>query len=221
MLITALTVQTISESATGAVEFVFLPRRPLPHRAGQGGLLRAPGGGVKPFTFSSDDRSDQLSITTTLGSGSRFKRALAGLRPGDRAFAAGSIGSLPAVDPDEHQVLVAQGIGITPFLAMARSHDDLDATLLQVGTPHFFDEVATATAAAEHHEHREGLADAVARAVIDRRDARWSLSGRAGFVAALAAQLAEAGVPASRIHRDAFWGMRAPAATVAAGPVSA
>jgi len=57
--------------------------------------------------------------------------------------------------------------------------------------------------------------------VADRPDARWSLSGRSGFVSALAVQLAEAGVPARRVHKDAFWGMRAPAATVTAHPVNA
>jgi len=221
MRITALTLQTVAESATGAVEFTFAPTRPLRLRAGQGGLLRVPGGGVKPFTFSSDDRSGQLSVATALSSASRFKQALADLRPGDRALAAGAIGSLPALDAEGHQVLVAQGIGITPFLSMARSADRLDATLLQVGTPHFFAEVAAAASAAEHHAHREGLADAVRRAVADRPDARWSLSGRSGFVAALAAQLTEAGVPARRIHKAAFWGMRAPAATVAGRSVSA
>jgi len=207
--ITALTLETIAHSDTGAVEYAFTPRRPLRFRAGQGGLLRVPGGGgTKPFTFSGDDRSGRLSIATTLASGSRFKQALADLRPGDRALAAGAVGTLPAVDPTEPQVLVAQGIGITPFLSMARSHYSLNATLLQVGCAHFFDEVAASTATSEHHQHREGLQEAVRRAVADRPTARWSLSGRPGFVNALAAQLSNAGVPARRIHKDAFWGMR-------------
>ena len=54
----------------------------MPFRAGQGGLVVVPGGGVKPFTFSGDHRSEHLLIATTLHSGSRYKRALAGLRPG-------------------------------------------------------------------------------------------------------------------------------------------
>ena len=120
--------------------------------------------------------------------------------------------SLPAIDPAESQVLVAQGIGITPFLSMARSHDALNATLLQVGVPHYFDEVAAATASAEHHDHREGLQDEVRRAIAARPAAQWSLSGRSGFVTAVAAQLRDAGVPARSIHKDAFWGMRAPQA---------
>jgi len=209
MRFTALTLETVAESATGAVELVFLPRRPLHFRAGQAGLIIAPGGGAKPFTFASDNRTPRISIATTLRSGSRFKRALAGLRSGDRVHAAGAIGTLPALDPAESQVFVAQGIGITPFLSMARSHDSLNATVLQVGTPHFFDEVAAATMSnAEHHDHREGLRDAVRRTIASRPAARWSVSGRRDFVAAVATQLADAGVPARRIHKDAFWGMR-------------
>jgi ferredoxin-NADP reductase len=211
MRVTALTLQTVTESGSGAVEFVFMPRRPLSFRAGQGGLVFF-GGGAKPFTFASADRSGLISIATTLRSGSRFKRALADLRPGDRVFAAGAIGTLPAADPAESAVLVAQGIGITPFLSMARSHGTLNATLLQVGAPHYFDEVSAATTSAEHHDHREGLQDAVRRAIAARPAAQWSLSGRAGFVSAVATQLQNAGVPARSIHKDAFWGMRTPSA---------
>lgn len=212
MRFTALTLETVTESATGAVEFDFRPKRPLSFRAGQGGLIIVPGGGAKPFTFSGDNRTGRVSIATTLSSGSRFKRALAELREGDRVHAAAAIGSLPSPDPAEPQVFVAQGIGITPFLAIARSHDSVSATLLQVGTPHFFHEVAAAaTGGAEHHDHREGLQDAVHRTVADRPAARWLLSGRPDFVAALATQLADAGVPARMIHKDKFWGMRSAA----------
>jgi ferredoxin-NADP reductase len=219
MRVTTLTLETVAASRSGAVEFVFQPKRPISFRAGQGGLV-VTGGGAKPFTFASADRSGLISIATTLRSGSRFKRALAGLRPGDRVFAAGAIGTLPAIDPAESQVLVAQGIGITPFLSMARSHGTLNATLLQVGAPHYFDEVAAATASAEHHDHREGLQDAVRRAIATYPAAQWSLSGRSGFVTAIAAQLRNAGVPARSIHKDAFWGMRTPSTAVRPGELA-
>ena len=182
---------------------------PLPGRPGRPDHHR---GGAKPFTFASGDRSGRISIATTLHSGSRFKRALADLTPGRRVLAAGAIGTRPAVDPSQSQVLVAQGTGITPFLSMARSHASLNAALLQAGTPHFFDEAAAATtSAAGQHDHREGLQDAVRQAIADRPAARWSLSGRPDFAAAVARQLAGAAVPARMIHKDAFRGMRAPA----------
>ena len=208
MRVTSLTLDTIIESATGAVELVFVPSRPISRRAGQGGMIFAPGGGAKPFTFASDDRSDRISIATTIHSRSRFKRALAALTPGDRLFAVGAVGSLPAVSPTASQVLVAQGIGITPFLSLARSQGSLNATLLHVGSPHYFDEVTAATSTATHHDHREGLIHAVSTAVAERVDADWSLSGRSDFVSAVARQLTDAGVPGRRIHRDTFWGMR-------------
>lgn len=214
MRVTTLTLETVAESRSGAVEFVFSPKRPIRFRAGQGGLVYVRGGGAKPFTFASADRSGLIAVATTLRSGSTFKRALGDLRPGGRVLAAGAIGTLPAIDPAESQVLVAQGIGITPFLSMARSHRTLNATLLQVGAPHYFGEVAAAAASAEHHDHREGLQDAVHRAVAARPAAQWSLSGRSDFVTAVATQLREAGIAARSIHKDAFWGMGAPAAAV-------
>ena len=74
MRLTALTLETVTESPTDAVEFVFLPKRPLPFRPGQAGLVIVPDGGVKPFTFACDNRAGRISIATTLHSGSRFKR---------------------------------------------------------------------------------------------------------------------------------------------------
>ena len=56
------------------------------------------------------------------------------------------------------------------------------------------------------------MSAAVAEAVSERPDARWSLSGTADFVSSVAAQLASAGVSSRRIHKDAFWGMRAASA---------
>ena len=92
-------------------------------------------------------------------------------------------------DPAESQVFLGQGTGITPFLAIARSHGCVNATLLQVGTPHFFDEVAATTGGnAEHHEHREGLQEAVRSAIVNRPTARRLLPGRPDFVAAVATQ---------------------------------
>ena len=88
---------------------------------------------------------------------------------------------------------------------------------LEVGAPYYFDEVAAATTSAEHHDHREGLQDAVRQAIATHPAAQWSLSGRSGFVAAIAAQLRNAGVPARSIHKDAFWGMRAPGTAVRPG----
>ena len=122
-------------------------------------------------------------------------------------------------DPAEFQVFVAQGTGITPFLTIARSHDSVNATLLQVGTPHVFEEVAATTGGnAEHHDHREGLQEAVRSAIVNRPTARRLLPGRPDFVAAAATQLADAGVPARMTRKGRFWGMRTPAPATTSSP---
>jgi hypothetical protein len=98
-----------------------------------------------------------------------------------------------------------------PFLAIARSQGCANATLLQAGTPHLFGDVAATTttrSSAEHHDHREGLQEAGHHTIASRQAARWSLSGRPDFVAAVASQLAYAGVPARMIHKDKFRGVR-------------
>ena len=105
-------------------------------------------------------------------------------------------------DPAESQVSLAQGTGITLFLTIARSHDSVNATLLQVGTPHFFEEVAADTGSnAEHRDHRKGLQEAVRRAFVNRPAARRLLPGRPEFVTTVATQLADAGVPARMTQR--------------------
>ena len=95
-------------------------------------------------------------------------------------------------DPAGSQVFVAQGTGITLFLTIARSHDSVNATLLPVGTPHFFGEVTAATGGnAEHRDHRDGPQEAVRRASVNRPAARRLLPGRPDFVAAFTANLAK------------------------------
>jgi hypothetical protein len=118
-------------------------------------------------------------------------------------------------DPAESEVFFAQDTGITLFLAIARSLGSVNATLLQVGTPHFLDEVAATGSNAEHRDHREGLQQAVRRAFVNRPAARRLLSGRPDFVATVANQLADAGVPARMTRKGRFWGTRntAPATT--------
>lgn len=208
MRITTLALDTVTESGTGAVEFTFTPRHLLRQRAGQAGLLLIPGGGAKPFTFSSGADAPQVSIATSLHSGSRFKTALAALRPGSQVTVAGGFGGPRPVDAAVPQVFIAQGIGITPFLSLARTHQTMNATLLQVGTAHYFADVAAAVHTAEHHTHREQLTAAIARTIATTPHAQWMISGRSGFVSATAEHLRAAGIDRRSIGRASFTGMR-------------
>src|SRR5215468_1895826 len=110
-------------------------------------------------------------------------------------------------DPAGSQVFVAQGTGITLFLTIARSHDSVNATLLPVGTPHFFGEVTAATGGnAEHRDHRDGRRKpCAARPSTARRPAGSCPDGRISSPPS-PPQLADAGVPARLIHKGQVLG---------------
>lgn len=84
------------------------------------------------FTISSAPSEHEVRITTRL-SGSNFKRSLDCLGPGDTIVAYGPGGDFTWQD-DAAVVLVAGGIGITPFRSMLRERAlrgrPLDATLV-------------------------------------------------------------------------------------------
>ncbi|MFT4306086.1 MAG: hypothetical protein QM604_04255 [Microbacterium sp.] len=218
MRYTTLTLESVAGSDTSAVEFTFQPARPIRFRPGQAGVLILRGGGAKPFTLSGDANSPRVSIATSLRSGSRFKTALAHLQPGERAHLIAPIGAAVTLAEGRHEVLVAQGIGITPFLAAARTYRAMDATLLQVGGAHLFDQTAASVRDARHVDHRDGLAEVVDETLRAHVGDHWSVSGRSDFVAGITAHLTASGVPRRQIRTHAFWTMPRPRPVAAAAP---
>lgn len=101
-----------------ACSFYFLPERELEHTAGQFTELSLKDVGKHWFTISSPPGTKEFSITTRL-TGSDFKNALNALKPGDSLDAAEAMGDfvLP-VSKSIPIVMVAGGIGITPFLSI-------------------------------------------------------------------------------------------------------
>lgn len=94
---------------------LFLPHKPKDKR-----------GTKRWFTLSSSPYEDMLAITTKFAAenGSSFKAKLASLMPGDDVFLAYPMGDfvLPK-DTTRPLVLVAGGIGVTPFRSMIKSLD--------------------------------------------------------------------------------------------------
>ncbi|MFT4213398.1 MAG: hypothetical protein QM622_01290 [Microbacterium sp.] len=220
MRYTTLTLESISESGAGVTEFTFQPTHAITFRAGQAGVLIVPGGGANPFTLSGDANVNRVSIATSLRSGSRFKTALARLRPGERTHLLAAIGAAVNPTAGRHEVMIAQGIGITPFLAAARTYRTMDATLLQVGGAAFFDETAAAVRGARHASHRDGLAQAVEATLREHADAHWSISGRSDFVGDITRHLTTSGVPARQIRQYASWTMPSPRPVMPVAAVS-
>lgn len=198
--------------------------RPLGHLAGQWVELqiphrRADGRGIRRvFSISSPPdsaREKTVEFVTTLAEhGSSFKHQLARATPGERVriTRVGGDFVLPS-DSSSPIVMVAGGIGVTPFLSQIRDlsnrGDSRSLTLVHArregevdpfdtGVPSFVDYRVT---------NREGLAPtlrAVSGALPAGEPAVWMVSGSPGFVRAVKRTLRPLG--ARRILTDVFTG---------------
>jgi len=120
--------------------FSFIPNKSLSWHAGQHGMIeiKLPNGKTarKMFSLSSAPRENRITITTHwLGdSASSYKKALWNLQPGDSTRIRGPVGPMYARDISANNILIAGGIGITPFRSMLidadLSGEDIHATLL-------------------------------------------------------------------------------------------
>jgi ferredoxin-NADP reductase len=113
----------------GVRSFVFDPGTPRwEWRAGQNLVMTLPGvddprGPVRPFTISSSPtESDGIRITTMLR-GSPFKEHLTKMAVGDPVEVEGPEGEF-FLEPGRPAVMVAGGIGVTPFRSMLRFATD-------------------------------------------------------------------------------------------------
>ena len=83
-----------------------------------------PWGPVRTFSLSSSPtETGEIAVTARI-SDTPFKQALARLHPGDTAEVVGPLGLFP-IDLARPSVLLAAGIGITPFRGMLRYATDL------------------------------------------------------------------------------------------------
>lgn len=196
--------------------------RPVHFRAGQHGLWHIPGGGVHPFTIASAPEEHVVTLGTSLASGSRLKRAIGGLTYGDRVRLLAPVANFTIDGTSGPLVLLAQGIGVTPFRSILR-HLDLTCqprhtTLLQVGNEHPFrsdtEPLATRSAYTGSRDHYTEL---LAQVTTDQPSATFLISGSPSFVSSTFTQLRERGVVGGQVRTDKFWGYRpAVAAPVAA-----
>ena len=91
------------------------------HEAGQNALFTLPGGGdSRTFTIASAPHDPHLTVATRMRD-SAFKRTLKTAQPGMKIEIDGPAGLMVLhEDATRPAVFLAGGIGITPFLAMAR-----------------------------------------------------------------------------------------------------
>jgi ferredoxin-NADP reductase len=191
--------------------FAFKAAKPFRHVAGQHGLFFVPGAGMKAFSIASAPDDGEVLIGTKLASGSKYKTALASLKPGDSIKMRGPIlkftldGSAPEV------VFIAQGVGITPYRSMLRhlanTRTSKHTTLIHVAGSHAFRSDTEALAKRSYYPtDHESFAIDLKNTSTDRPSATFYLSGSVSFIKETALVLLDAGITRRQLKKDLFRG---------------
>jgi ferredoxin-NADP reductase len=192
--------------------FFLDPPAALSFEAGQHGLLSIPGVGRKAFSLASAPEDEHVAIGTRIRPGSAYRSALAALAPRARVTLRGPLQDFTVTPSMSRVVLLAQGIGITPFRSILRHlpHSAYDAhtTLIHVAraNPTYRDETAGLATVGHYPTEQEEFALQLKRSIVEDPTATFFVSGGSPFLAATTAVLTAAGIGRARIKKDRFRG---------------
>lgn len=209
------------------MSFLFRSDAPLKWQAGQFLHYSLPHpdaddrGITRYFTIASAPFEGHVMLTTRFASerSSSFKRALRQLPVGAAVDVDEPEGDFVAGDPGDTHVLIAGGIGVTPFRAILLDVEHrqlpINATLLYANrTPDFVYRAEMDGLAGRHPNLMvrylvapEHISQPTIRAVAaDLTKPTFHVSGPEPFVETLGSMLAGLGVPDARVKRDYFPG---------------
>jgi ferredoxin-NADP reductase len=222
-----LTLKEIRPESSDVTSFLFEPEAGLTWQAGQYLHYTLPHpdaderGVRRYFTVSSAPQERHVRLTTRRAAerGSTFKRALFALEPGATVDAEAPAGSFTIEEPEGRYLLVAGGIGITPFRAilvdLARRDRPLAGRLLYANRNDeivFRDELdrlaeADADFSIRYLVSPERLGErTIADEIAAHEPTSFWVSGPKPMVDAVQELLLAQGAPEGSIKRDAFPG---------------
>jgi predicted ferric reductase/mono/diheme cytochrome c family protein len=170
-----------------------------------------------PFSITSAPGSAELRITVkAVGD---YTRALRELKSGAEAVVEGAYGSFSHLSAGAKQIWLAGGIGVTPFLSMARSLGADDTRAIDFyycveheDEAHFLDELRAIASEREGFRvvlvprDREGFltAERLEKEIGDLSTAHALICGPPAMIRSLKSQLIERGMPKANIQAEEF-----------------
>ncbi len=165
---------------------------------------------VRELSFASSPQDDQILFGIDGSSGSDYQRALQSLESGDsiEIFKIKSHMTWPISAP--HVVMIAGGVGITPFRSMLRDtiqkNSPITTTVLHVGRDSFLYRDELSELASEYKTtNRDDFSRELDSIVSTYPDAHYYVAGSLGFVGAVIEKLTQRGVVS--IETDEFKGL--------------
>lgn len=204
--------------------FFFEPEKNLSWRAGQHGIFTIQHEKIskptRPFSLSSAPSEEAITLTTRISdSPSEFKQALMQLRPGDEIAMRGPIGPL-YLDDGSPSLLIAGGIGITPFRSILKQLTEQPAhppvRLLYIdskGTFLFKDELDKFQNYPNidiiYLKSRDALHKESQAFIQKHHDAgKYYIGGSKTMVKSITTSLQENGISKKSIRKDPFFGLK-------------
>jgi len=199
----------------GVTSFEFQASDGLTFRPGQHCMLAVSTMGRRPFSLASGPGEDHVLIGTSLTPRTGFKKRLDALTEGDELGMRGPIytfGPEFAIDEDAPRlVMLAQGVGITPFRSMLSHLSTTGAmattSLIHVaGDGHAYrDDTERWATDSAYVDGSEAFRSAVRAAAGQERDATFYVAGAPGFVSATTRLLKDCDVDPGRVRDERYW----------------
>ncbi|GAB2571603.1 FAD-dependent oxidoreductase [Gracilibacillus alcaliphilus] len=211
------------QEAEGVYTFRFEKPQEVAWKAGQHGLFTITHQKIKdhtrPFTIASAPVENVVQMTMKISNHpSEFKKAMLSLQKGDTIKLAGPVGSF-YLQTDSPVVLVAGGIGITPFRSILKqieieakgAHPPIHLMYLDSNKSYLFqdelDQLACKTAVQVTYLHeRNHLNKELDKLISSSTDSQFFVAGPKDMVGAVTAYLQKQQVPKRNIKKDVLIG---------------
>ncbi|MCK0471649.1 FAD-dependent oxidoreductase [Halalkalibacter sp. APA_J-10(15)] len=215
-------IESFQQSA-GVYTFRFEKAEDVTWKAGQHGLFTITHQKIKdhtrPFTIASFPEEGIIQLTMKVSEQpSEFKKAILSLEDGDTIKMAGPVGSF-YLKENTPTVLIAGGIGITPFRSMIKqieadhhSHTQVQLLYLESTKPHLFqeelDDLAKKTSVqVTYLDQRDDLNKALDKCISSySNNGRFFVAGPKSMVAATTTYLQNQNIRKRHIKKDTFYG---------------